>query len=149
MDGSRDDELLADPPLGDHHLGRLAGYQAGERARRRRVLALAAGVVVVVIGGVLYLRHAYLHRPPVYTVPLPPGTDIAARPRTLTWTGGRGHFALTREPPGLAELELPDRIIRLADGAESAEVRVDVQDGRTIERTLLRGEIREELLNPP
>ncbi len=108
-------------------------------------MTLAAGVV----GVILYLRHLHQLRAPVYTVPLPEGTDVSTRPRVLTWSGGKARFALAREAPALEALELPDRVLRLADGCESAEVRVWVEAGRTVEVTVIRGEVRQEPLTSP
>lgn len=149
MEGNRDDELLADPPMGDHHLGRFADYQAADRLRRRIVIAVLVTLAAGVVGVILYLRHLHQLRAPVYTVPLPEGTDVSTRPRVLTWSGGKARFALAREAPALEALELPDRVLRLADGCESAEVRVWVEAGRTVEVTVIRGEVRQEPLTSP
>ncbi|MBK8261716.1 MAG: hypothetical protein IPK80_10295 [Nannocystis sp.] len=144
MESSRDDELMADPPASDHHLGRFAGYRAADRLRRRITIAMVVAVIASVVAVYFYIRQLQRERAPIYAAPLPPGTDFSGRSRTMTWSSGKARLALTREPPGIDTIALPDRIIRLAEGAESAELRVDVVDGRTVERTLIRGQIREE-----
>lgn len=138
---SRDDELMADPPRGDHHLGRFAGYSAAHRVRRRIVSVLVlAGVASIVAYQqyAAYLTHKYEH-----PFELPPGTDTSTRPRALHWSDGEARLGLSREPPSVEAIHLPDKTIRLADGCDHAQVRVDVIDGRTVAVETLVGEIVE------
>ena len=50
----RDDELLDDPPAGDHHLGRFAGWRA---TRQLRWIVGGSLGVVGVIGAVIFIQH--------------------------------------------------------------------------------------------
>ncbi|MCB9704595.1 MAG: hypothetical protein H6711_22110 [Myxococcales bacterium] len=138
---ARDDELLADPPETDFHLGRLGGYRAAGRMRSLLAVGFAVATVAAIAAGYYYITYLQEHRTPVHAVPLPEGSDLEGRPRTMTWSGGKARLGLTREPPGLLEIELPDRTLRLADGCDSAQVRVNVDGGRTVEVTVLFGEV--------
>jgi len=143
--GDGSDQLLEQLPETDHHRGRFAGYEAGARVRRFIVIALALASVGAVIAGYMYITYLHDNRTPVHAVPLPEGTDISQRPRTMTWSSGKARLGLTREPPGLLEIELPDRVIRLAEGCDSAQVRLNVDNGRTVEMIVLFGEVDEIL----
>ena len=138
----RDDELMADPPVGEHHRGRLGGYQKGGRLR----LILAALVVAAIAGGVALMVWYVRNRPPEHAqqFELPAGSDLD-RPRTMTWTGGKARLGLDRKAPGLLEISLPDRTLRLADGSDQAQMTVDVVDGKTAAIKVLFGEVVEEL----
>lgn len=138
----RDDELLPNPPMGQHG-GRLAGYAAGSGMRR----LLFALVVVFVAGGVALLVWYTRTREPVHAqqFQLPEGSEMSARPRTMVWSGGQARLGLDRAPPGLLAIELPDRTLRLAEGCDQAQFKVDVEDGRTKTLKVLFGEVTEEL----
>jgi hypothetical protein len=136
------DELLDDPPRGDHHLGRFAGYQAARKVRRRMVIVLLAGIAAAVIAYVQYTRWLQYERHHPYA--LPEGVDASDRPREMTWTGGKARLGLSAEPPGLEVIHLPDRDIRLAEGCERAQLKLDVQDGKTVAIEVVSGEIVEE-----
>lgn len=138
----RDDELMSDPPVGDHHRGRLGGYQKGGRMR----VVLAALVVAVIAGGVALMVWYVRNRPPEHArqFELPAGSDLD-RPRTMTWTGGKARLGLDRAAPGILEISLPDRTLRLADGSDQAQMKVEVVDGKTTELKVLFGDVVEEL----
>lgn len=138
----RDDELLPDPPKLEHG-GRLAGYAAGSGMRK----LLFALVVIFVAGGVGLVVWFTRNREPVHPeqFQLPPGSELSERPRTMVWTGGAARLGLDREPPGLLAIELPDRTLRLADGCDQAQFKVDVEGGQTRQVKVLFGEIVEEL----
>lgn len=141
---SRDDELLADPPQGEHHRGRLAGYEAGRGARRLLFVGLMIGFVGTFAA---WLWYATREPPQSRTrqFQLPAGTDLAARPRVFTWSEGKAQLGLSREPPGVDTVELPDRTLRLAPGSELARFKVVVKDGRTEALDVLSGAVLEEL----
>ncbi len=138
-----DDELLDVPPdLGLR--GSIEGYRAGRTTRRLVYLSLAAGVVGTFFAVRWYIEHLEEReraKAPTYTVD--PAT-IEGRPRQLEWSEGVARLGLSREPPGVEAIVLPDRVLRLADGYEHAQVRVDVRDGRTHEVIVLVGEITQE-----
>jgi hypothetical protein len=138
----RDDELLPDPPKGEFG-GRLAGYAAGTPMRR----LLFALVVVFVAGGVALLVWFTRTREPEHPqqFQLPPGSELSERPRTMVWSSGSARLGLDREPPGLLAVELPDRTLRLADGSDRAQFKVDVEGGKTRTVKVLFGEVVEEL----
>jgi hypothetical protein len=138
----RDDELLADPPKLEHG-GRLAGYAAGTVMRR----VLFALVVVLVAGGVALVVWFTRTREPTHAqqFQLPEGSEMSSRPRTMVWSGGAARLGLDRAPPGLLAVELPDRTLRLADGSDQAQFKVEVEDGKTKRLKVLFGEVVEEL----
>lgn len=140
---ARDDELMDNPPVGTYNRGRLEGYRQGGRMR----LLLAALVVVFIAGGVALVVWYVRTRPPEHAkqFELPPGSDIDGRTRTMTWSGGQARLGLDRTPPGVMEISLPDRTLRLADGSDQAQMKVDVQDGKTVALKVIFGEVVEEL----
>lgn len=139
----RDDELMADPPVGVHHLGRLEGYRQGGRMR----LLLTAMVAVFVAVGVALFAWFVRTRPAEHArqFELPAGSDLEARPRTMIWSGGKARLGLDRSPPGVLQIDLPDRSLRLADGCDQAQMKIDVEDGKTTELRVIFGEIVEDL----
>lgn len=139
---ARDDELLSNPPAGEHHRGRLAGYQAG---RTIRLVLLACLAVVCTITVVVWYRWANPEPTKVRQFQLPPGTDISTRPRVLTWSSGKARLGLSREPPGVDTVELPDRTLRLAEGSDLAQFKVIVENDRTVALEVVSGAIVEEL----
>lgn len=141
--GPRDDELLADPPLGEHHRGRFAGYNAGRRAR---LVLLSCIAVATLITAALWLRWAREERPSgPRQFQLPPGTDISDRPRVFTWSEGKARLGLSREPPGVETVELPDRTLRLAPGCDMAQFKVVVAAGQTTALQVVSGTVVEDL----
>ncbi|MCA9689596.1 MAG: hypothetical protein KC636_08290 [Myxococcales bacterium] len=139
----RDDELLDDPPAGDHHLGRFAGWRA---TRQLRWIVGGSLGVVGVIGAVIFIQHtremrdARLHPLPEVEATIAPGT-----PREMTLADGEMRVGLSREPPAINVLHLPDRDITLARGAEKAQFKVEIRDGTTVRLVVLTGEIVETL----
>ncbi len=139
----RDDELMDNPPVGDYHRGRLEGYRQGGRMR----IILFLLVIGFIAGGVALMVWYVRNRPPEHAqqFELPPGSDLDARPRTMTWTGGKARLGLDRKPPGITAIELPDRTLRLAEGSDQAQMKVDVEDGKTKDLRIIFGEVVEEL----
>jgi hypothetical protein len=141
----RDDELLADPPPSDYNRGRLAGYEAGRRARMILLAGLGVLLVATTVGWYVYATA----EPPPPAAPkqfqLPPGTDVAARPRTMTWSEGKARLGLSREAPGVDTIELPDRTLRLPEGADKALFNVVVEAGKTTALDVVSGQVAEEL----
>lgn len=138
----RDDELLPDPPAGEHHLGRLAGYRA---ARKVRLVLLACLAVLFTVTAVVWYQWARPAPASSRQFQLPPGTDLSARPRVLTWSSGKARLGLSREPPGVDTVELPDRTLRLAAGSDLAQFKVVVEDDRTVAIEIVSGAIVEDL----
>lgn len=139
----RDDELMTDLPPADYNRGRLGGHAAGAPMRR----VFYAMVIVLVIGGVLLVSWWARNRPPMHPqqFQLPAGTDLDARPRTMAWSGGKARLGLDRQPPGILAIELPDRTLRLAEGSDQAQLKVEVREGKTVELKVLFGQVVEEL----
>ncbi len=136
----RDNELLVEPPFGEHHLGRLGGYRSGVRQRRRLSIAIAVALLGSMIAGFYYIR--YLEQFKHYEVfELPPDAELKGRPRVMTWSDGKARFGLHRAPPGVHTIELPDRSVHLADGCDRAQVRVNIVDGETVELTVITGDV--------
>ena len=139
----RDDELMDIVPPSDYHRGRLGGYAAGAPMRR----LFYALVIVFVIGGVVLVSWWVRNRPNLHPqqFQLPAGTDLDARPRTMAWSGGKARLGLDRQPPGILSIELPDRTLRLAEGSDQAQLKVEVRNGKTVELKVLFGAVVEEL----
>ncbi len=141
----RRDELLADPPDDDYHLGRFAGYR---RARRVRLALTGAAVLcgaAAMVAGSYYVDYLQEKSQRTPYLQLPPGTDFSDRSRTITWSSGQVRLAMHREPPGATAIELPDRILYLAQESRSAQVKVRIVDGKTEEVVVLFGKVIEEL----
>lgn len=141
--GSRDDELLDDIPATNHHLGRFAGWHAARKVRWliAGVLGTAFGVgIIAFIHNSLELRHARLHPLPEVEALLGPGTT-----REATYTDGKFRVGLSREAPYINVVHLPDRDITLARGAENAQFKIEIREGKTVKLTVLTGEIVETL----
>lgn len=135
------DELMSDPPRGDHHLGRFAGYEAARKVRRRMVIVLAGAGVASVIA---YWRYTnWLEHERTHPYELPADADLSQRPREMTWSGGKARLGLAREEPGLLVIHLPDRDITLADGCDRAQLKVHVEGDATIALEVISGEIVE------
>jgi hypothetical protein len=96
--------------------------------------------ILVAIGAAWYWSKVVEER---VRVTLPDPDEIAARPRELTWTGGRALLGLGRDAPEVEVIHLPDRDLQLAEGCNSARVRVEVTDGETTVIEVLRGDIVE------
>jgi len=137
-----DDELLADPPAGAPP-GGLDGYRAG------RPLRIAIAVVMAcAIGGTVWQvsrwrdeKTAEAARPTLPEYDLSADVDDDSRPRQLVWSSGEARLGLARVQPGVEEIVLPDRRIRLAPGHDIAQIKVDVQDGKTVSIKVLVGKV--------
>ncbi len=135
------DELMADPPAISVR-GSLSAYQDGSRVRRKVYIGLVAGVALAVVGGYTYAAHVQheLDNPTAhYTVAA--GAEDEIRPRSMEWNAGFARLALSRDPPGINELVLPDRVVRLAAGVDTAQFKVNVVDGKTVEFKVLTGDV--------
>jgi hypothetical protein len=138
------DELLEVPP-DEGHGGVLAADAQGARVRRRVYAVLIGGIVVAFIGGhyaVKWAREKMKNPTPHYEIA--PGTEAEVRPRSMEWSSGFARLGLSRQEPGVQEIVLPDRIIRLADGCDHAQIKVDVVDGQTVQLKVITGEITSE-----
>lgn len=142
---ARDDELLAVLPPADYHRGRLAGYDAGRRARLALLVGLAVLLVATTVAWYFYATAEPKPAPARRQFQLPAGTDLDARPRVLTWSEGKARLGLSREPPGVDTVELPDRTLRLAPGADMAQFKVVVEAGKTVALDIVSGDVVEEL----
>ncbi len=141
----RNDELLADPPADDYHLGRFAGYRHASKVRWRLTAVAVGCCVLAMVAGSYYASYLEDKSQQVPYLQLPPGTDFNDRSRTITWSSGQVRLAMHREPPGATAIELPDRILHLAEESRSAQVKVKIVDGKTEEVVVLFGKVIEEL----
>jgi hypothetical protein len=139
-----DDELLADPPMGPPP-GGIQGYAAGRRLR----ISIGVVVLVLVAGTAWTLKRwrddarAERNAPkqPHYEVAGVAGDELGERPRQLIWSDGPARLGLSRQQPGVEEIVLPDRRLRLAPGHDVAQLRLEVKDGVTTELKVLVGDI--------
>jgi hypothetical protein len=142
----RDDELLDELPVTDHHLGGFAGWRATRNLRWivGSVVGIAVLIAVVVfIQHILEARYARLHPLPEVEATIAPGT-----PREMTYADGKFRVMISREAPSVNLVHLPDRDITLARGAEKASFKIEVRDGKTVALEVLTGEIVETLTRP-
>jgi hypothetical protein len=133
------DELLPDPPEGVP--SSLEAYRAGTKVRRWVFGTLIVGIIGAGFVGKWYVDHLEQNRRvrPIYHLSGSP----EGRTRSLEWNAGQARLGLARQPPGVNEIILPDRILRLADGYEQAQIRVVVEDGETVKLDVLIGKIEE------
>lgn len=142
-----DDELLADPPPGAPP-GGLDGYRAGLPMRIGLVVAIIAGVSATAWQVVQWQREkkAAAEAPlePEYAVSEDDddaGAMPGERPSKLVWSEGAARLGLSRQQPGVQEIVLPDRRVRLAPGHDVAQIKVDVQEGKTLKLAVLVGQV--------
>ncbi len=140
------DELLSDPPMGEHHRGRFTGLQAGFSLRLK--LLLFAGAVTVTLIVLAHRGRAQNEWQRMHPFQLSEEARSEARPRALTWTEGKVRLGLNRRPPGLLMIHLPDRDLELAEDCEHAQFDVEVKDGVTIKVEIIYGEIKQRLITP-
>jgi len=139
-----DDELLADPPAGAPP-GGIQGYAAGRRLRL--VLGIAVVGLVAGVGWTVkrWKDEAEAERrapkQPSYSLAAVPDDGSDERPRRLVWNDGPARLGLSSAEPGVEEIVLPDRRLRLAPGHDVAQLRLEVRDGKTIELKVLVGDI--------
>jgi hypothetical protein len=133
------DELLVDPPEGVP--SSLQAYRAGSRARRWVFGSLTIGVIAAGLAGRWYVDHLEQKRRvrPTYRL----ADSLEGRTRSIEWTSGQARLGLARQAPGVEEIVLPDRVLRLADGYDQAQVRVVVEHGKTVKLDVLIGKIEE------
>jgi len=125
-----DDELLSDPPMLGQE-GSLHGYRSGRRLRVILFASLALGIVSAILG-VFWLSHAIQARKVTPAYHTTDADSVAAEDRTLHWsTEGPARLGLMRTPPGVLTIVLPDRIVRLADDSDHAQVKVLIERGET------------------
>jgi hypothetical protein len=142
----RDDELLTELPPHDYHLGHFAGWRATRKLRWFVGGTLGATLLVGVISLIVHtleLRHQKLHPMPEVEATIAPGT-----PRDMTLSEGSMRVGLSREPPGINILHLPDRDITLARGSDKAQFKIEIREGKTVRLVVLTGEIVETLTDP-
>ncbi len=136
------DELLDELPEWDPADGAFAGYSGSSRVRWFIGCSMALGVVGAVWGGFWYADYvrdqARRGITPQYENPR---TDVTAQDRIMHWDSGAARLGLARESPGVNLIVLPDREIRLAEGYESAQLSVRVEDGRTVKLRVLTGRV--------
>ncbi len=139
------DELLAEDELPPPEGGGLAAYKAGSRVRRWIYGGLGVGTLLAIVIGQLYVRwldHKRHNPTPEYQ--LAPGTEDEVRPNTIEWTSGFARLGLSRTEPVIEAIVLPDRVLRLAEGSDHAQVKVNVVDGQTVELKIITGKIVSE-----
>jgi hypothetical protein len=140
------DQLLDDPPRGDHHLGHFAGYRAGRGPRRAIALTLVSCALIAVVAfvrhqGEIEERAAKREYERLHPWKLPEGSDASSRSRDFHWSSGSMRIALSREAPGIERIILPDKVITLADGTDSAQIKVEVDNGHTLGIKILSGDV--------
>ena len=136
------DELLADPPEDGVGAGAFAGYVRSRRVRWFVAGFLAFGFIGAVYAGNWYTdyvrKQARRGIKPEYDAP---PTNVSAEDRVMHWDSGPARLGLSREPPGVNLIVLPDRELRLHEGYDSAQLSVRVEDGRTVKLKVLTGRI--------
>lgn len=140
------DQLLDDPPHSDHHLGRFAGYRDGARPRRLVGGVLGAAALAGVV--IFFLRQREFEREAeqaeyerLHPWQLPADADVSGRSRDFHLTDGRMRMALSREAPGVERIITPDKVISLAEGSDTAQIIIEVREGRTVGIKTLAGEV--------
>jgi hypothetical protein len=142
----RDDELLTELPPHDYYLGHFAGWRATRKLRWFVGGTLGATLLVGVIVLIVHtreVRHHKLHPMPEVEATITPGT-----PRDMSLSEGSMRVGLSREPPGINILHLPDRDVTLARGSDKAQFKVEIREGKTARLQVLTGEIVETLTDP-
>jgi hypothetical protein len=139
-----DDELLADPPMGPPP-GGIQGYAAGRRLRMW-IAAVVIGVLAIIAWQIKRLKdeaaeQARAPKVPSYTLPTEPAVDDGDRPRKLIWNDGPARLGLSSAEPGVEEIVLPDRRLRLAPGHDVAQVKLEVKGGKTIALKIIAGDV--------
>ena len=133
--------------------GSLAAYARGSKVRRLVWGGLIVGSIAAVFAGRWYIKKLEAER----RKGIAPGYVVDAEHRDnavreLHWEDGPARFALSREPPGVNVIILPDRELRLAPGHESAQLKLNVENGKTVMLRVLVGRIeqtRYETESPP
>lgn len=147
-----DDELLSEIPESDFH-GSLRAYADGSKVRRFVWGGLIVGCIGAGFAGHWYIGYLQEQQrrgvDPGYVVD---AEHAATAVRELQWEEGPARFALAAKAPGINKIVLPDREITLADGHDSAQIKLNVQGGRTVMLKVLVGRIKNtktEVAPPP
>lgn len=136
------DELMEDPPASSGG-GVLSAHQDGGRIRRRVYGGTIVGALVLIAIAYSYVAHLQHERDnPTAQYTVAAGAEDEIRPRSMEWNSGFARLALSREPPGITQIVLPDRLVELKDGVDTAQFKVNVVDGKTIVFKVLTGEVR-------
>lgn len=142
-----DDELLAEPPAGAP-VGGFEGYRSGRRVRIGIVVVLVVGLAGIGWKINQWRDEAKAERDapvePEYALVADDSAgdaDYGERPSKLVWSDGPARLGLTRQQPGVQEIVLPDRRVRLAPGYDIAQIKVDVQEGKTVKLAVLVGQV--------
>ncbi|MEM6990991.1 MAG: hypothetical protein AAF721_10850 [Myxococcota bacterium] len=136
------DELMEDPPAISAR-GSLAAYADGSKVRRKVYIGLVLGVAAAVVGGYTWAAHLQHEKDnPTAHYTVAKGAESEIRPRSMEWNEGYARLALSREPPGINQIVLPDRLVELADGVDTAQFKVNVVDGKTVEFKVLTGDVK-------
>lgn len=137
-----EDELLDVLPEHNPAEGAFAGYAGSRRVRWFIGSSMAVGVVGAVWGGFWYADYVREQErrgiKPEYS---DARTDVSPEERVMHWDSGAARLGLASEPPGVNLIVLPDRELRLAEGYDSAQLSVRVEDGRTVKLRVLTGRI--------
>jgi hypothetical protein len=141
-----DDELLDELPESPRG-GSIEGYRAGSRTRRWVFGTITIGVIAACVGGYLYIEHVREQRERVVPEYVVDPDTVATAPREFHWADGTARLGLTRQPPGVESIVLPDRVLRLAEGCDHAQVKLSVVEGRTVEIKVLVGQIVQHRLD--
>ena len=136
------DELLTEIPEPDRAQGAFAGYEKTRRVRWIIGGSLLVGAIGAVYGANWYADYVREQarrgiKPTYADVP----TDVSPEDRVMHWDSGPARLGLSKEPPGVNLIVLPDRELRLAEGYDSAQLSVNVKDGRTVKLRVLTGRI--------
>ncbi len=147
-----DDELLDEIPDSQFD-GSLRAYADGSKVRRLVWGGLIVGCIAAGFAGHWYIGYLQEQRrrgvDPGYVVD---AEHAATAVRELQWDEGPARFALAAKPPGINKIFLPDRVLTLAEGQDSAQIKVNVQDGKTVMLKVLIGRIentKKEVPTPP
>ncbi len=137
-----DDELLTELPPDEAGDGAFAGYARSQKVRWFVAGSLGLGFIGAVYAGNWYVDYlaeqARRGIKPDYDAP---PANVAADDRVMHWDSGAARLGLSREAPGVNLIVLPDREIRLADGYDSAQLSIRVEDGRTVKLRVLTGRV--------
>lgn len=136
------DELLDVLPDLNPAEGAFAGYSGSKKVRWFIGCSMAFGVVGAVWGGFWYADYVRAQaRRGIKPEYVSPSANISAEDRVMHWDSGAARLGLAKEPPGVNLIVLPDRELRLAEGYDSAQLSVRVEDGRTVKLRVLTGRI--------